>query len=224
MPSEDMIIQNGGTPLPTTEQTVASELQSLTAMIDNPNCDFRNVLQQILAIMTLLHRMGCRENREYALNKELDMKIEVNNVKKTYNSWKVLTITIASGSLQILGGAVGAFGAIPGTIAGTGLASLAPKVFGFLGNAANAQKIASVSQAVTGVAQGTGAFGGIFHSGEEAERAVHQYALNYGQRKNEDSNRAYGEENQLGQGSLRNAHEAESVAHSTVTHLLETRT
>jgi len=198
---------------------VQVELQNLTQLMNDSEPQFRNILSQIYKVMTLLHRLGSKENKNYALNKELTMQVEIKKIKNTYNAWGMLAITVLSAGVTIAGGVVGIFSALPGTAAGEDLAKLG-SVFASFKNKDFAKNISSISQAISGIGQGTGVFGKIFENKNEAERAVLQFHQSQLQRKHEDSNRAYSEENQLAREALRKSSEAESAANNIITSII----
>jgi len=213
------------------EDVLQLELKSLDDMM-NSKCEFRNILSQIYKVMLILHRLGCREDKSYALDKEIEMQVEIKKIKESYNSWPVLVITCISGGLTIAGGVVGIFGAFPGTAVGDALGKLpAMKSFFDVSGAADkakkaselATKISSFSSGLSSVGQGTGAFGKLFENKDEANRAVLQFALQQMQRKNEDRTRSSGDEGQQGRDAIRNLSQIESEAHNTASRMLDSR-
>jgi hypothetical protein len=207
------------------------ELSKLDTMLSSKS-EFRNVLAQVYKVMLVLHRLGCREDKTYALDKEIEMTVEIKKIKDTYNTWSVLTITCISGGLTIIGGVMGIFGAFPGTAAGDALGKL-PGLKSFFdvsgaGDKAKAAadliaKISGISSSVSGVGQGIGAFGSIVEKKSQAERDTLQFFLQQMQRKNEDRNSSNRDENQQGRDAIRNLSQVEGEAHNIVSRLLETR-
>ncbi|MFQ5729198.1 MAG: hypothetical protein ACE5GN_02415 [Waddliaceae bacterium] len=221
--NQDCVIDIDITPSNEPVDIVENELSKITAMLKNPKCDIRVLIDQICRIAMALHRQGALENKTYVLDKELELSLEISNVKNTYNGWKVLTITIVSGGVTILGGVIGIAGVVPGTAAGSALAGMAPKVLSVFGNAGAKTAFSSISGGMGGIGQGTGAFGKIFENQSEAERAVHQFILNQGQTKLGDRNQASASEVQLIREALRKAEATDSEAHQTIKLLVDSR-
>lgn len=215
----------------TSDDVLKVELSKLDDMLSSKG-DFRNLLAQVYKVMLVLHRLGSREDKAYALDKEVEMQVEIKKVKDSYNSWPVLVITCVSGGLTIAGGVVGIFGAFPGTLVGDALGKLPMmKSFFDVSGAADkakraselATKISSFSGGLSSVGQGTGAFGKLFDNKDEANRAVLQFALQQMQRKNEDRSRSSNDEGQQGRDAIRNLSQIESEAHNTAAKILEGR-
>lgn len=210
------------------EDVLKLELKSLDEMI-NSKCEFRNILSQIYKVMLVLHRLGCREDKTYALDKEIEMHFEIKKIKDSYNSWPVLVITCISGGLTIVGGVVGIFGAFPGTAVGDALGKL-PMIKSFfdVSGAADkakragelASKISGFSSGLSSVGQGTGAFGKLSENKDTANRAVLEYALKQMQRKQEDRSRSSTDEGQQSRDAIKNLSQIESEAHNTATVIL----
>jgi hypothetical protein len=211
------------TPSNKATDTVETELKKITEMLKNPKYDIRLIIDQLCRISMALHRQGAIENKIYSLDKELELTLEIKEVKNTYNGWKVLTISIASGGLTLLGGVIGLAGVLPGTAAGTALASMAPKVLSIFKNPNIGTGFDSASKGLSGIGQGAGAFGKMFADKAEAERAVRQFILSQDQTKFGDRNQASASEVQLCRETLRKAEQAESEAHQTVKLLVDSR-
>lgn len=216
----------------TAEEILTLEFKSLDEIMSSKH-EFRNILAQIYKIMTLLHRMGSRDDKTYALDKELEMTVQIKVVKDSYNSWPVLVITCISGSLTIGGGVFSIFGAFPGTAAGDFLGTL-PGIGSFfdVSGAADktkaaselASKISGFGQGVGSIGQGTGVFSKLFENKDEAARTVEQFWLQQLQRKHEDRNRASQEDSQQAKEAQRKLSQAEDAFHNIATQMTQTRT
>jgi hypothetical protein len=215
----------------TTEEIISLEFKNLDEIMSYKG-EFRNVITQIYKIMTLLHRLGNREDKNYALDKELEMSAQIKVIKDGYNSWPVLVITCIAGGLTIAGGVVGIFGAFPGTAAGNLLAKIPGlgSFFDVSGAADQAKAASELASKITGfgsgvgsVGQGIGVVGKLFDNKDEAQRAVNQFWMQQLQRKHEDRTRSGNDEGQQTRDAMRNQAQIEAEAHNTATRLLETR-
>ncbi len=194
--------------------------------------EFRNILAQIYKIMTLLHRLGSREDKTYSLDKEIEMTAQIKVIKESYNSWPVLVITCISGALTIGGGVVGIFGAFPGTAVGDALGKIPGigSLFDVSGAADKAKAASELASKITGfgssvgsIGQGAGVFGKLFENRDEASRAAEQFWMQQLQRKHEDRQRSSTDEAQQGRDSIRNLAQIEAEAHNTAARMLESR-
>lgn len=215
--------KNGFSQYSAVDETLNAELVKMDKLLENPNCDHRNVLDQAYKIMILLNRKLAITEKNYVLDQEPELWAKVKELKGTYNTWTVLTVTVLSGGLSIAGGFIGIGSAIPGTAMGTGLSNASPKLFSFLSNTAWAQKLSSIGQGVGGAGQGVGAFGKLAGDNEEAKRTFIQFAIEEMKRKGSDRQEAYRQSRDQSHGAINSWQSAAQQGHQTAMRVLEAR-
>lgn len=192
---------------------INGELLMIDEMLLDPKCDFAMVLQQAYRVLDLLQRLAARSDKTYALDKEPELWEQVQELKGSFNTWKVLAVAIISGVLTAAGGFLSIASIIPGTAAGQGLANAAPNVFGFLSDANNSKAISSVGEGAKLFGQGSDVFRQIFNNTDEAKRVVHNYLLQDLQRKQSDRSSAAKEARDLGTAAMSNCRAAMTEFH-----------
>ncbi len=168
------------------EEAIDVQLIAMDALLADPKADFRTVLEQAYKILMLMSHRLRQTNRTYVLDQEPQLFAQVNELKETYNSWGVLAITIASGTLTIAGGLVGAGAAIPGTGLGQSLANSAPNALGWLSSESSGKMLTAVGGGIGSVGQGTGAFGKIGSDSNESRRTYCNVLIEEIKRKRSD--------------------------------------
>lgn len=193
------------------EEEINTQLTSLDTLLLDPKADFRIVLEQAYKILMLMSHRLRQTNHRYVMDQEPELFAQVSELKGTYGSWQVLAITIASGSLSIVGGLVGAGAAIPGTGFGQAMANQAPNALGWLSAADWGKKLTAIGGGIGSVGQGTGTFGKIGSDSNEAKRVFCNVLIEEIKRKRsdrEDASRQNREQCSSASGSWRQAMEA----------------
>jgi hypothetical protein len=137
---------------------------------------FTQMMETLLKVIVYLNNAYLREDKLHSFKKEEEIIIESKNLKKAYQSKKVLALNLVTAGLTTAGGLVSMGGVIPGTGVGTALSNT-HGIFSLFGNAANAQKIASLGSGISGVGQGTGVFEKVLDSGNQGKRVLGQHTI-----------------------------------------------
>ncbi len=206
----------------TVDQTLNVELTAMDELLNNPNRDHGRVLEQAYRVIMLMSRMLGQTEKLYVLDQEPQLYAQVNKLKGTYNTWTVLAITIASGSLSIAGGFVGMGAAIPGTSLGQVMGNAAPNTLGWLSNAQWGKNLSNVGQGLGGVGTGTGAFGSLANNTSESKRAFCNHIIEEIKRKRSDREEATRQQRNQIDSASNNCKQAAQAVHSAITNLLMT--
>lgn len=186
--------------------------------LQNPNADYSRVMEQAFKVIMLLMRKFARTDKEYVLDKGPQLLEEIARIKSTYNNKLNLAITVISSSITIAGGLTGLSGAFPGTDAGKYLAKM-PLLSSFA-DAGFGKTLKGWSKGMSGIGQGSGAFGGIFKENFEAKRIVYQFDLEEGKRKRQDRQESAAQSQQTRQQALRDAKEVMQSLHQVASQIL----
>lgn len=205
----------------TVQDTLNVQLTKLDNMLEDPNCDHSRVLEQAYKILMLMSRLLGQTEKEYVLDQEPELYAQVKELKGTYNTWTVLAITIASGSLTIAGGFVGMGAAIPGTALGQTMGNAAPNALGWLSNADWAKKLANIGQGMGGVGQGTGAFGKLAGDSNEAKRSFCHIVIEEIKRKRSDRYDASQQMRNQSDAAANNCRQSAQASHSTAMQIMQ---
>lgn len=149
------------------QDTLNNQLIKLDQLLADPNFDHSRILEQALKVIMLMSRLLGNMEKTYVLDNESEVYGKVKELKGTYNTWTVLLITIASGTLTAGGGLVKAGSAIPKFAAWT-------------------DTLKNFGDATSATGQGTGAFSSLANNTNEAKRAVCQVMLEEVKRKRND--------------------------------------
>ena len=188
--------------------------------LKNPNADYSRLMEQAFKVIMLLMRKSARTDKEYVLNKGPQLLEEITRIKSTYNNKFNLAITVISSSITIAGGLTGLSGAFPGTVAGEYLATKMPAVFSSFADAGFGKTLNGWSKGMSGIGQGSGAFGGIFKENFEAKRIVYQFDLEEGKRKRQDRQESAAQSQQAQREALSKAMQALESTHRAASQIM----
>jgi hypothetical protein len=203
--------------------TLNTQLVEMDKLLNDPNFDHGRVLEQALKVLMLMSRLLGKTEKEYVLNNETELFAQVKEMKGTYNTWSVLAVTIASGSLTIAGGFVGMGAAIPGTSLGQSIGSSAPNALGWLSNADWAKKLGGIGQGIGSVGQGTGSFSSLLNNSNEAKRAFCHVVIEEVKRKRSDRDDASRQMRDQANAASSNCRQALQAVHNAASQILTSR-
>lgn len=198
------------------EDVLTIEFNQLDKMMSS-KCDYITVLAQIYKVMAILHRIGRREDKSYALDKEIVMKANITEIKETYNDWIGFSLICVSSGLSFASGGLSIAGAFPGTIIGDALGKLPG--LSIFGDAAGTKTFKLLSGGTSSFSQGAGMFEKYFDKRGESSRTVLNYDLQQHQRKQEDRIRSSNDEAQQGRDDIRNLGQVINKEHETASQL-----
>lgn len=193
-------------------------LDKFDEMLEDPQQDHTRLLNEILKIVVVLMRTSAKIDKNYALDREVEIWAHVEDVKGTFNSKKVLYLTIASGLAIGFSGIVIGLSAIPGTTLGNALANTK---FSFLSGVADIEgkRINTIGSAIGQIGQGIGLFPKISDEINQSERNILQHKLEEAKQKRQDRKDAHQRHTQHHERSLQHSRdnaEKESRAKSEV--------
>ncbi|MBA3816246.1 MAG: hypothetical protein H0X29_06950 [Parachlamydiaceae bacterium] len=136
------------------------------ALLSEP-CDYERIHAMALQYCMIHMRHVVKDDQEYIAKLGDQLKIQSGKITDSYNTWPVVTITLISSALSIVGGVAGFATLIRPS-------SDVAKTF-----ATNATQISTMSTGISGV-------GSLFSSGVEAQRVGLQYDLKRMESKEEE--------------------------------------
>lgn len=200
--------------------TLNTQLVQMDKLLNDPDFDHARVLEQALKVLMLMSRLLGKTEKEYVLKNQTELFVQVKEMTGTYNTWPVLAVTIASGTLTIAGGLASIGAAIPGTAIGQKMANAAPNALGWLSDANSAEKISGIGQGIGYVGQGMGGFSSLLNNSNEAKRAFCHVMIEEVKRKRGDRDDASRQMRDQASAAANNCRQAMQAAHNAVSQVL----
>jgi len=182
---------------------VETEIDRLSSSFDQElqkgeQADFNKLEKQIFKIVVLMMRRDSRFDHKFAFDSDMEIEIQSNKIKGTYNTWYSLTVTVISAGLQIAAGGAG-----------------------FSQFAGVAQKTAETTMtSLDGIGRGTGLFSQLLGNRDVSVRSLYEAQQQHMKNLQQDRQQAYSSKQSQQNQMSQTCREADQKAHSTAKNML----
>lgn len=155
-------------------KTVEARLESISEEIDEilkkNDINFEKLQSQIYRVIMLLMRLSAKNDHQFVVEMNREIRVQAAKVQGTYNTWPGLVCTVVSAGVSGFGG----------------LAGLTPLLPQSVINPATASVLSQASQSIGTAGTGVSGLGSVFNNKEEAKRGVYQIDSKQMQDKEDD--------------------------------------